>query len=151
MVELERSGRGLSTATPVVTNSQNVSSQLKHSLEATRDSRDAQELIEILQSPNFQGLLLAHDRLAFREALPSDEEAQEMESEHDQPQESQQVANEYSLVEEDNMKIVRIDKATEPLGATVKNAYGSVMIGRIVKGGAADKCGKERWVVLKYS
>ena len=28
--------------------------QLKHSLEATRDSRDAQELIEILQSPNFQ-------------------------------------------------------------------------------------------------
>lgn len=141
MVELERSGRGLSTATPVVTNSQNVSSQLKHSLEATRDSRDAQELIEILQSPNFQGLLLAHDRLAFREALPSDEEAQEMESEHDQPQESQQVANEYSLVEEDNMKIVRIDKATEPLGATVKNAYGSVMIGRIVKGGAADKCG----------
>ena len=74
-----------------------------------------------------------------------------MESEHDQPQESQQVANEYSLVEEDNMKIVRIDKATEPLGATVKNAYGSVMIGRIVKGGAADKCGKEIWVVFKYS
>lgn len=98
-----------------------------------------------------QGLLLAHDRLAFREALPSDEEAQEMESEHDQPRGPQQAANEYMLVEEDNMKIVRIDKATEPLGATVKNAYGSVTIGRIVKGGAADKCGKERRMFFNYS
>lgn len=141
MVELERSGRGLSAVTPVVTNSQHLSTQLKHSLQATRDSRDAQELIEILQSPNFQGLLLAHDRLAFREALPSEEDVQELEFEQDQPQEPQPVANEYSLVEEDNMKVVRIDKATEPLGATVKNAYGSVLIGRIVKGGAADKCG----------
>lgn len=141
MVELERSGRGLSAATPVVTNSQHLSSQLRHSLEATRDLNDAVELIDILQSPNFQGLLLAHDRLAFREALPSEEDEQEMETERDQQQEPQQATDEFSLVEDDNVKIVRIDKATEPLGATVKNENGTVMIGRIVKGGAADKCG----------
>ncbi|KAM7451397.1 Maguk P55 subfamily member [Porites harrisoni] len=141
MVELERSGRGLSSVSPVATNSQHLSSQLRHSLEAVRDSRDAEELLEILQSPNFQSLLLAHDRLAFREALPSEEDEQEMESEPEQHQEDQQVTDGFSLVEDDNVKIVRIDKATDPLGATVKNENGTVMIGRIVKGGAADKCG----------
>lgn len=141
MVELERSGRGLSAVRPVATNSQHLSSQLRHSLEVTRDSRDAEELLQILQSPNFQGLLLAHDRLAFREALPSEEDEQEMEAEREQEQEPQQATDEFSLLEDDNVKIVRIDKATEPLGATVKNENGTVMIGRIVKGGAADKCG----------
>ena len=88
--------------------------------------------------------MLAHDRLAFREALPSEEDEQEAEAEETQrQQEPQQVTDEYSLVEDDNVKIVRIDKATEPLGATVKNENGTVLIGRIVKGGAADKCGKK--------
>ncbi|KAL9955018.1 hypothetical protein ACROYT_G042614 [Oculina patagonica] len=142
MIELERSGRGPSAVRPVATNSQHLSSQLRHSLEVARDSRDAQELMEILQLPNFQGLLLAHDRLAFREALPSEEDEQEVEAEESQgQQEPQPAADEFSLVEDDNVKIVRIDKATEPLGATVKNENGTVLIGRIVKGGAADKCG----------
>ena len=88
--------------------------------------------------------MLAHDRLAFREALPSEEDEQEMEAERDQQQEPQQATDEFSLVEDDNVKIVRIDKATEPLGATVKNENGTVLIGRIVKGGAADKCGKKK-------
>ena len=86
--------------------------------------------------------MLAHDRLAFREALPSEEDEQEMEAEREQEQEPQQATDEFSFVEDDNVKIVRIDKATEPLGATVKNENGTVMIGRIVKGGAADKCGE---------
>ncbi len=92
----------------------------------------------------YQGLLLAHDRLAFREALPSEEDEQEVEAEESQDQqEPQPAADEFSLVEDDNVKIVRIDKATEPLGATVKNENGTVLIGRIVKGGAADKCGEK--------
>lgn len=86
---------------------------------------------------------MAHDRLAFREALPSEEEEQEVDAPESQDQqEPQQPTDEFSHVEDDNVKIVRIDKATEPLGATVKNENGTVMIGRIVKGGAADKCGK---------
>lgn len=64
-----------------------------------------------------------------------------MDSEPEQHQEAQQATDGFSLVEDDNVKIVRIDKATDPLGATVKNENGTVMIGRIVKGGAADKCG----------
>lgn len=40
---------------------------------------------------------------------------------------------------------MRIEKAScEPLGATVRNEQdGSVIIGRIVKGGAAEKSGKQ--------
>ena len=42
-----------------------------------------------------------------------------------------------------SVKVVQIEKSTcEPLGATVRNdSDGSVIIGRIVKGGAADKSG----------
>ena len=58
-----------------------------------------------------------------------------------QPQRS---VDEYSQLEDDSVKIVRIDKASEPLGATVKNDKGMVVIGRIVKGGAADKCGEKK-------
>lgn len=41
------------------------------------------------------------------------------------------------------MRVVRIEKSScEPLGATVRNEPdGSVIIGRIVKGGAAEKSG----------
>ncbi|OQR79145.1 MAGUK p55 subfamily member 5-like, partial [Tropilaelaps mercedesae] len=42
---------------------------------------------------------------------------------------------------DDNVKLVSIDKTTEPLGATVRNEGESVIIGRIVKGGAAEKSG----------
>lgn len=92
---------------------------------------------------------MAHDRLAFREALPSEEEEQEVDAPESQDQqEPQQPTDEFSHVEDDNVKIVRIDKATEPLGATVKNENGTVMIGRIVKGGAADKCGKNHLCYL---
>lgn len=45
------------------------------------------------------------------------------------------------LHQTDNVKLVSIDKTTEPLGATVRNEGESVIIGRIVKGGAAEKSG----------
>ncbi|XP_022645117.1 uncharacterized protein LOC111243570 isoform X2 [Varroa destructor] len=41
----------------------------------------------------------------------------------------------------DRVQTVSIDKTTEPLGATVRNEADSVIIGRIVKGGAAEKSG----------
>lgn len=47
-----------------------------------------------------------------------------------------------SSEEDDQMKIVKIDKAEEPLGATVRNEGSAVVIGRIVSGGAAQKSGR---------
>ncbi|CAH1402888.1 unnamed protein product [Nezara viridula] len=45
------------------------------------------------------------------------------------------------LPEESNIKIIKIEKTNEPLGATVRNEGDSVIIGRVVRGGAADKSG----------
>ncbi|XP_037886473.1 peripheral plasma membrane protein CASK isoform X2 [Glossina fuscipes] len=41
----------------------------------------------------------------------------------------------------DNIRIIQIEKSTEPLGATVRNEGEAVIIGRIVRGGAAEKSG----------
>jgi MAGUK p55 subfamily protein 5 len=55
--------------------------------------------------------------------------------------------NEAEILDEtidSGVKVVRIEKSScEPLGATVRNEQdGSVIIGRIVKGGAAEKSGE---------
>lgn len=42
---------------------------------------------------------------------------------------------------EDQIRIIQIEKSTEPLGATIKNEGEAVVIGRIVKGSAAEKSG----------
>jgi MAGUK p55 subfamily protein 5 len=42
---------------------------------------------------------------------------------------------------EENIKIIKIEKTNEPLGATVRNEGDAVIIGRIVRGGAAEKSG----------
>lgn len=39
----------------------------------------------------------------------------------------------------ENLRLVNIEKSERPLGATIRNVDGSVVIGRIVKGGAAEK------------
>jgi C-terminal processing protease CtpA/Prc len=41
----------------------------------------------------------------------------------------------------ENLKLVHIDKLDSPLGATIRNRECSIVIGRIVKGGAADLSG----------
>ncbi|XP_055846624.1 uncharacterized protein LOC129912432 [Episyrphus balteatus] len=41
----------------------------------------------------------------------------------------------------DHIRIIQIEKSSEPLGATVRNEGEAVVIGRIVRGGAAEKSG----------
>ncbi|XP_055909066.1 uncharacterized protein LOC129943983 isoform X2 [Eupeodes corollae] len=41
----------------------------------------------------------------------------------------------------DHIRIIQIEKSSEPLGATVRNEGDAVVIGRIVRGGAAEKSG----------
>lgn len=85
--------------------------------------------------------MLAHDRLAFREALPDDNDDDEEERE-EEFERQHSLDDQISQIEDDTVKIVSIDKSNDPLGATVKNEDGAVVIGRIVKGGAAEKSGK---------
>lgn len=49
-----------------------------------------------------------------------------------------QKAAHYSV---ENLKLVNIEKTETPLGATIRNLDGSIMIGRIVNGGAAERSG----------
>lgn len=42
---------------------------------------------------------------------------------------------------QDHIRIIKIEKSAEPLGATVRNESEAVVIGRIVRGGAAEKSG----------
>ncbi|XP_019624646.1 PREDICTED: MAGUK p55 subfamily member 5-like isoform X4 [Branchiostoma belcheri] len=111
---------------PVATNAVEVSQEVKTLLPTTR-SQDAEELAHILNKPNVGGLLLAHDRVAAREVLP--------------PNPDDGIIERASQYTEDTVKIVRIDKSQEALGATVRNEGDAVLIARIVKGGAAEKSG----------
>ncbi|KAI8477800.1 protein localization to myelin sheath abaxonal region [Branchiostoma belcheri] len=74
-----------------------------------------------------EGLLLAHDRVAAREVLP--------------PNPDDGIIERASQYTEDTVKIVRIDKSQEALGATVRNEGDAVLIARIVKGVQQRKVG----------
>uniref|UniRef100_A0AAY4BAG8 Protein PALS1 n=1 Tax=Denticeps clupeoides TaxID=299321 RepID=A0AAY4BAG8_9TELE len=82
------------------------------------------------QSLALEALMLAHDSVAEQEMQPELLEAT------DEPSETlMQWAGE-------TVKIVRLEKARDvPLGATVRNDMDSVIISRIVKGGAAERSG----------
>ncbi|KAG8011433.1 MAGUK p55 subfamily member 5-A [Nibea albiflora] len=87
------------------------SSQLKEGL----------ELRALLTNPHLQALMQAHDGVAV----------QEMQAEEN--------ATQYLG---ETVKLVRLEKARDtPLGATVRNDMDSVVVSRVVKGGAAESSG----------
>ncbi|XP_077862095.1 protein PALS1-like [Saccoglossus kowalevskii] len=96
----------------------------------TVNTYECEELKNIFRNAHFDSLLLAYDRIVQQD--PYIVPPPEMEDEDDD-----MVSN----FTEDSVKVVRIDKTAEPLGATVRNEGDSIVIGRIVRGGAADKSG----------
>ncbi|XP_076757234.1 uncharacterized protein LOC143427190 isoform X1 [Xylocopa sonorina] len=97
-----------------------------------------EELTGILTSYDMEALLLAHDSIISyvdglqRKQSPSSSSPSGPPSPTSSWKGSRVV---------DNIKIIRIEKTNEPLGATVKNEGDAVIIGRVVRGGAADKSG----------
>lgn len=89
--------------------------------------KEGLELSSLLSTNHFQALLLAHDCVA----------EQEMQQEPlSSPEET------LTQWGGETVKIVRIEKARDiPLGATVRNDMDSVIISRIVRGGAAERSG----------
>ncbi|XP_023681045.1 protein PALS1 [Paramormyrops kingsleyae] len=92
--------------------------------------KESQELNALLASPHLQALMLAHDGVA----------EQEMTLEPASPTEKHaEILTQYGG---ETVKIVHLEKARDiPLGATVRNDMDSVIISRIVKGGAAERSG----------
>ncbi|WAR19303.1 MPP5-like protein [Mya arenaria] len=90
------------------------------------------ELLSILNKPQVKELLLTHDRVGQIQAKSSDDR-EPPEGNGEIPA---NVPDTASVI-----RIVHLDKTTEPLGATVRNDGESVIISRIVKGGTAEKSG----------
>ncbi|XP_018354639.1 PREDICTED: uncharacterized protein LOC108755833 isoform X4 [Trachymyrmex septentrionalis] len=96
-----------------------------------------EELTSILTSYDMEALLLAHDSIvSYVEGLQRKQSPSSPPSGPPSPTSSWKDSR---VV--DNIKIIRIEKTNEPLGATVRNEGDAVIIGRVVRGGAADKSG----------
>ncbi|XP_040611179.1 MAGUK p55 subfamily member 7 isoform X3 [Mesocricetus auratus] len=89
-------------------------------------SSEIRELLKLLSKPNVKALLSVHDTVAqksYDPVLPP------MPDDIDE--------------EEDSVKIIRLVKNREPLGATIKKdeQTGAIIVARIMRGGAADRSG----------
>ncbi|XP_004417404.1 PREDICTED: MAGUK p55 subfamily member 7 [Odobenus rosmarus divergens] len=87
---------------------------------------ESRELLKLLSKPNVKALLSVHDTVAqknYDPVLPP------MPDDIDE--------------EEDSVKIIRLVKNREPLGATIKKdeQTGAIIVARIMRGGAADRSG----------
>lgn len=115
---------------PVSSEAQDVTDDVMRFLQKLEGDSDADELRRLLDKPATEGLLYSHDKIAgLRLALdrgPSEEDA---------------LLERLSHYSEPNIKIVRIEKTNEPLGATVKNEGEAVVVGRIIRGGTAEASG----------
>uniref|UniRef100_A0A8C9U2S9 MAGUK p55 scaffold protein 3 n=1 Tax=Scleropages formosus TaxID=113540 RepID=A0A8C9U2S9_SCLFO len=91
-------------------------------------SSEEKELMQLLMSPHMKAVLSVHDTVAQKNfdpvlpPLPDDLEDE---------------------LEEESVKIVRLVKNKEPLGATIRRdeTTGAVVVARIMRGGAADRSG----------
>ncbi|XP_005991524.1 protein PALS1 isoform X2 [Latimeria chalumnae] len=114
---------------PLISNAQVLSQEVQGIL-ITSHQKDGQELNALLSSPQLQALLLTHDKVAEKEMQLEPASIED------------QVYERVAQYGGETVKIVRIEKARDiPLGATVRNDMESVIISRIVKGGAAEKSG----------
>ncbi|XP_074654645.1 protein PALS1-like [Tubulanus polymorphus] len=103
--------------------------------ELPQQSRDPRifELASILQRPEFQSVLVTHDKVA-----PPYEVSEPLEGE---VYPSRGTENFQFLDNDVPIRIVTLFKSGDPLGATVRNHDDAIIIGRIVKGGVAEKSG----------
>ncbi|CAL1539715.1 unnamed protein product [Lymnaea stagnalis] len=115
---------------PVTEEASDLTEEVQHYTAHSDYNTQAHELNAILSKTHFKNLLEAHDAIA-QQALQPVEDVDLGE------------AIDYPLVQygEDSVRIIHLEKTNEHLGATVKNEGESVIIARIVKGGAAEKSG----------
>uniref|UniRef100_A0A4W4FV92 Membrane protein, palmitoylated 7b (MAGUK p55 subfamily member 7) n=1 Tax=Electrophorus electricus TaxID=8005 RepID=A0A4W4FV92_ELEEL len=95
-------------------------------LQATSLNAEVKELLKLLSNPYMESLLSVHDTVAQKTYEPQ------------LPPLPDDIDD-----DEDSVKIIRLVKSKEPLGATIKRDEhtGAVTIARILRGGAADRSG----------
>ncbi|XP_069021293.1 MAGUK p55 subfamily member 3 isoform X3 [Embiotoca jacksoni] len=114
--------------TPVLHSASSLAEDVTEELQSGPMSTEEKELLHLLMSPHLKAVLSVHDTVAQKNfdpvlpPLPDDFEDE---------------------LEEESVKIVRLVKNKEPLGATIRRdeATGAVIVARIMRGGAADRSG----------
>ncbi|XP_028311248.1 MAGUK p55 subfamily member 3 isoform X2 [Gouania willdenowi] len=114
--------------TPVLHSASSLAEDVAEELQSGPMSAEEKELLHLLTSPHLKAILSVHDTVAEKNfdpvlpPLPDDFEDE---------------------LEEESVKIVRLVKNKEPLGATIRRdeSTGAVIVARIMRGGAADRSG----------
>uniref|UniRef100_A0A8C2ZFW3 MAGUK p55 scaffold protein 3 n=1 Tax=Cyclopterus lumpus TaxID=8103 RepID=A0A8C2ZFW3_CYCLU len=114
--------------TPVLHSASSLAEDVAEELQSGPMSTEEKELLHLLTSPHLRAVLSVHDTVAQKNfdpvlpPLPDDFEDE---------------------LDEESVKIVRLVKNKEPLGATIRRdeATGVVIVARIMRGGAADRSG----------
>ncbi|XP_051531047.1 MAGUK p55 subfamily member 7-like isoform X2 [Myxocyprinus asiaticus] len=111
---------------PVLDNACSLAQDLMEELQGRRASDETRELLKLLSKPHVKSLLSVHDTVAKKSYDP---ELPPLPDDIDD--------------EEDSVKIIRLVKNKEPLGATIKKDEhtGAILVARIMSGGAADRSG----------
>ncbi|XP_061701028.1 MAGUK p55 subfamily member 3 isoform X2 [Syngnathoides biaculeatus] len=114
--------------TPVLHSVSSLAEDVMDEIQSRPMSTEERELLHLLTSPHFKALLSVHDTVAqksFDPVLPP------LPDDYDDE------------LEEESVKIVRLVKNKEPLGATIRRdeTTGAVIVARIMRGGAADRSG----------
>uniref|UniRef100_A0A8C6WXD5 Membrane protein, palmitoylated 3a (MAGUK p55 subfamily member 3) n=1 Tax=Neogobius melanostomus TaxID=47308 RepID=A0A8C6WXD5_9GOBI len=113
---------------PLLHSASTLAEDVAEELQCGPMSTEERELLHLLTSPHLKAVLSVHDTVAQKSfdpvlpPLPDDLEDE---------------------LDEESVKIVRLVKNKEPLGATIRRdeATGAVLVARIMRGGAADRSG----------
>ncbi|XP_069770634.1 MAGUK p55 subfamily member 7 isoform X4 [Narcine bancroftii] len=112
--------------TPILQNAVTLADDLTEDLHNTPMNSEMRELVKLLSQPHLKALLSVHDTVAMKNYDPV---LPPMPDDFDD--------------EEDSVKIIRLVKNKEPLGATIRRDEhtGTIVVARIMRGGAADRSG----------
>ncbi|XP_062415227.1 MAGUK p55 subfamily member 7 isoform X2 [Pungitius pungitius] len=111
---------------PVLDRAAALAHELSEEMEGKSANREIKELLQLLAIPHVKSLLLVHDTIAQKSYDP---ELPPLPDDIDD--------------DEDSVKIIRLVKNKEPLGATIRrdDLTGAIVVARIMRGGAADRSG----------
>ncbi|XP_041817655.1 MAGUK p55 subfamily member 7 [Chelmon rostratus] len=111
---------------PVLDSAAPLACELSELLEGKSANGEIKELLQILAKPHVKSLLSVHDIVAQKNYDP------------ELPPLPEDIDD-----DEDSVKIIRLVKNKEPLGATIRRdeQTGAILVARIMRGGAADRSG----------
>ncbi|XP_041040742.1 MAGUK p55 subfamily member 7 isoform X4 [Carcharodon carcharias] len=112
--------------TPILHNAATLADDLTEDLHNAPMNNEIRELVKLLSQPHLKALLSVHDTVAMKNYDPV---LPPMPDDLDD--------------DEDSVKIIRLVKNKEPLGATIRRdeSTGAIVVARIMRGGAADRSG----------